>query len=74
MVVFLNKVGGSHMGSAAEVHACIICREEKDAGIRICGQFICSACEREIVGTDVTDDRYHHYVDSMKLIWLAALS
>jgi hypothetical protein len=51
---------------------CIICRQPADRGIRIWGQFICEACEREIVHTDVSDARYQHYIECMRRIWFAA--
>lgn len=53
---------------------CIICSLEKPSGIRICNEFICSDCERDIVATDVGDERYKLYVESMKRIWLSATS
>ncbi len=53
---------------------CIICSEQKTQGIRICEQWICTDCEREIVCTDVGDVRYHFFVEAMKKIWLSALS
>jgi hypothetical protein len=53
---------------------CVICSLPKVQGIRICGQWICSDCEREIVKTDVTDAKYPHFVEAMKKIWLSALS
>ncbi|MFD1673579.1 sigma factor G inhibitor Gin [Alicyclobacillus fodiniaquatilis] len=54
--------------------ACIICHAERAQGIRICGQFICLDCERDIVHSDVNDAYYQHYVKEMKRIWLSALS
>ncbi|WAH37307.1 sigma factor G inhibitor Gin [Alicyclobacillus dauci] len=53
---------------------CIICHEVKLQGIRICGQFICSTCEQDIVHSDVQDARYQHYVNEMKRIWWSALA
>lgn len=53
---------------------CIICHRSKFIGIRVCGQFICNECEREIVKTDVSDPRYFNYVEGMKRIWFAAIS
>ncbi|MFB5190511.1 sigma factor G inhibitor Gin [Alicyclobacillus fastidiosus] len=57
-----------------EISSCIICHQGKDQGIRICGQFICSDCERDIVNSDVRDEHYQHYVNEMKRIWLSALT
>ena len=53
---------------------CIICHQSKPLGIRICGEFICLDCERDIVHTDVTDAGYNRFVEGMKRIWLAATS
>lgn len=54
--------------------ACIVCNEVRSEGLRICGKFVCVACEREIVSTDVTDPRYAHFIECMKEIWFAAIS
>ncbi|GEO26371.1 hypothetical protein AAC03nite_21560 [Alicyclobacillus acidoterrestris] len=54
--------------------SCIICHLEKPHGIRICGQFICTDCERDIVHSEVNDAHYQHYVTEMKRIWLSAQS
>lgn len=53
---------------------CIVCQQEKVTGIHICGQFLCADCERDIVVTDVGDQRYQYYIERMKQIWLAATS
>ncbi|WP_206831527.1 sigma factor G inhibitor Gin [Alicyclobacillus fructus] len=53
---------------------CIICGRAGQEGMRVCGQLICDACEREIVQTEVEDDAYRRYVEQMKLIWLSALA
>ncbi|MFD2170750.1 sigma factor G inhibitor Gin [Tumebacillus lipolyticus] len=53
---------------------CIICGEAKQQGIRIISQFLCQDCEREIVATDVQDEKYSYYVARMKQIWLEAIS
>ncbi|HEU4964012.1 MAG TPA: sigma factor G inhibitor Gin [Bacilli bacterium] len=53
---------------------CIVCTEPKERGIRIYGQFVCEECERDIVRTDVEDEKYHYYIERMKQIWLAAIS
>lgn len=53
---------------------CIVCTEPKERGIRIYQQFLCEECEREIVKTDVSDEKYAHYIERMKQIWMAAIS
>lgn len=49
---------------------CIICGEHKQEGIVIVSEFICEACESEMVHTDVKDDKYHFFIHQMKQIWL----
>lgn len=53
---------------------CIVCRENKLAGIRIWGQFVCTDCERDIVHTEVEDEKYPFYIERMKRIWLDMIS
>lgn len=53
---------------------CIVCFKQKELGIRIFQQFMCTDCEREIVQTDVQDAKYPYYIDRMKQIWLSAIS
>jgi len=53
---------------------CIICNEVKSEGLRICDKFVCAACEREIVSTDVSHPRYAYFIECMKEIWFAAIS
>lgn len=57
-----------------QVQTCIVCQREKGTGIHICGQFLCTDCEREIVASDVADVNYSYYIECMKQIWLAATS
>ena len=65
-----RAVGG---GFAAEQPTpggtCMICLQERDEGIRICEEFICLSCEREMVSTDVKDERYPFFVHQMRQIW-----
>ncbi|MDI9260408.1 sigma factor G inhibitor Gin [Alicyclobacillus sendaiensis] len=60
--------------AASPSNGCIICGRVGQDGMRVFGQLICHACEREIVQTDVEDEAYRRYVEQMKLIWLSALS
>lgn len=48
---------------------CIICDREQMQGIMICDQLICDDCEKEMVRTEVEEERYHYFVDQMKKIW-----
>ncbi|GAX88700.1 sigma factor G inhibitor Gin [Effusibacillus lacus] len=62
------------MRDTPETHVCIVCREPKTSGIRIWDQFVCAACEREIVQTDVEDEKYDFYIERLKPIWLDKIS
>ena len=48
---------------------CIICEKKSAEGIHICGQFICDACETELVRTDVLDEKYPFFISQMKRVW-----
>lgn len=50
---------------------CIICEQPKLAqeGIFLVSEFICNSCEKEIVNTDVKDERYPFFIHQMKQIW-----
>lgn len=49
---------------------CIVCEEERLDGIAICEQFICRHCEKEMVQTDVQDEKYPFFIHQMRRIWL----
>jgi len=49
---------------------CIICGEERLEGIRIVTQFICEACESEMVRTDVKDEKYPFFIHQLRQIWV----
>lgn len=56
--------------STAEQHeVCMICGESHEGGLHLGGQFICAACEREIVQTDVSDAKYPYFIHRMKQLW-----
>lgn len=52
------------------IQRCIVCGEERAAGIAICDQFICQPCEQEMVKTDVHDEKYPFFIHQMRQIWL----
>ncbi|WP_018131808.1 sigma factor G inhibitor Gin [Effusibacillus pohliae] len=62
------------MSENPQSNVCIVCREQKPQGIRIWGQFVCLSCERDIVQTDVEDEKYPFYIERMKQIWLDMIS
>jgi Inhibitor of sigma-G Gin len=45
---------------------CIICSSEKPDGIFILSEFICEACEHEMVHTDVMDEKYLFFIHQLK--------
>ncbi|KIL34932.1 inhibitor of sigma-G Gin [Cohnella kolymensis] len=49
---------------------CIICNEEKEEGITVITEFICTSCESEMVQTKVEDDRYPFFVRQLKQLWV----
>lgn len=51
-------------------NTCIICGELKQHGIHIVSEFICDACESEMVHTDVQEEKYHFFIHRMKQIWI----
>lgn len=51
-------------------HLCIICGQEKEAGITIVTEFICDSCEAEMVRTDVKDEKYPFFIHQLKRIWV----
>ena len=55
--------------SATKDEECIVCQQTKCEGIHLCGQFICTDCERAIVHTDTNDAHYQHYVYRLRKIW-----
>ncbi|CAH0122700.1 MULTISPECIES: sigma factor G inhibitor Gin [unclassified Paenibacillus] len=48
---------------------CIICGGQKAEGIFILSEFICEACELEMVRTDVKDAKYPFFIRQLKQIW-----
>lgn len=49
---------------------CIVCSLEKEEGIFIMSEFICDACESEMVRTDVRDAKYPFFIHQLRRIWL----
>jgi len=51
-------------------YICAMCGHKEKSGIVIHSGFICDECEKEIVHTEVEDERYPYFVKRMKEIWL----
>lgn len=52
-----------------KVDDCIICKQAKGEGIRICDEWICTSCETEMVLTDVKDPKYSFFITQLKQVW-----
>ncbi|WP_166245765.1 sigma factor G inhibitor Gin [Paenibacillus turpanensis] len=52
-----------------KLQPCIICGQVHSEGIMIIDQFICSACESEMVRTDVMDAKYPFFIRQMRQLW-----
>lgn len=49
---------------------CIVCGMVHSEGITVWRAFICRCCEREMVRTDVHDDRYRYFVQRLRrILW-----
>ncbi|PTX55209.1 inhibitor of sigma-G Gin protein [Melghirimyces profundicolus] len=48
---------------------CIVCNQWREQGIEILDEFICESCEKEIVKTDVEDQKYPYFVTRLKHLW-----
>ena len=57
------------MEEMQEELTCIICNQPRKEGIRIISEFICDACEAEMVKTDVQDAKYPYFIHQMRQIW-----
>jgi hypothetical protein len=52
-----------------EREVCIVCEKERRDVLRILDQPICTVCEQDIVGVDVSDLAYDFYIARLKEIW-----
>ncbi|TYP67969.1 sigma factor G inhibitor Gin [Paenibacillus methanolicus] len=57
-----RQIGGERL--------CIVCGQEKMNGICIVSEFICDACETEMVRTDVQDAKYPFFIHQLKRLWV----
>lgn len=53
-----------------EDRRCIICGKEAVEGLFIYESFVCHTCEREMVRTNVDDEKYGLFIRKLKKIWL----
>ena len=44
---------------------CFVCETRQKKGILIGGQFMCEMCERDVVSTDMNDERYAYYLNQL---------
>lgn len=54
----------ANKGSVGET--CVICEQNKDKGIHIYTLFICSDCEKEMISTDTSEEKYKHYLTQLR--------
>ncbi len=48
---------------------CGVCGEYHAIGLTLGSGFVCNTCEANIVASDVDEDTYQVYLDSIKKIW-----
>ena len=63
--------GGGEMKSA--VHSsigetCIVCETNKQLGIHLYTEFICTDCEKDMINTNTDDPKYQYYLKQLKKI------
>ncbi|BBI30619.1 sigma factor G inhibitor Gin [Cohnella abietis] len=54
----------------SERKTCIVCGENKEEGITVVTEFICTSCESEMVHTNTEDERYPFFVRQLKQLWV----
>lgn len=53
------------MDRLAMAKTCFICETKQKNGITIGGQFMCEMCERDVISTDMNDERYVYYLNRL---------
>lgn len=48
---------------------CFMCSQNTSRYMKILGEYICEACEKEIANLEMEDKRYEYYNIMMKKIW-----
>ncbi|KGX83451.1 sigma factor G inhibitor Gin [Pontibacillus marinus] len=56
------------MNGENKMKMCGICDTEKDQGIHLYNMFICYECEREIIQTEPSEQKYHYFLKKMRTI------
>lgn len=64
--IIKNDVKGDDMDNLRENGCCVICNKPNEEGITILEQFICNFCEKEMLTTDVEDERYGYFVVQLR--------
>lgn len=52
-----------------QVGECIICGRISQEGLRVMGKFICSACEKRIANSKISDADYDKLRERLKELW-----
>ena len=53
---------------------CVVCERQTVEGMHILSQFICTDCEREMIGTEADDELYGFFVMRLRGIWKELMS
>lgn len=56
------------MDNIKEKDCCVICDNSNEEGIVILEQFICNSCEKEMLTTDVEDEKYGYFVVQLRAL------
>ncbi|WP_083964243.1 sigma factor G inhibitor Gin [Shimazuella kribbensis] len=57
------------MKPCEEREVCIVCEKERRDVLHILDQPICTVCEQDIAGVNVSDLAYDFYIARLKEIW-----
>ena len=52
--------------NSSDGETCVICEQYKEDGIHIYTQFICRACEKEMISTETDEEKYKHYLIQLR--------
>lgn len=73
-IITENDIMGATLNKEKTV--CVICGKEHETslsenninGIIVNGEYICRNCEREIISTNVEENKYDSFVDKIKVV------
>jgi len=56
------------MSGEDKLEMCGVCEKEKDRGIHLYNMFICYECEKEIIQTEPSEQKYHYFLKKLRSI------